>query len=525
MSAEQDDEEHALPIVDEDTVSTGAAADSSQPDEPLKSLPRILRCAMLFGTDDAFVRQRLIAEIDELSPRLPLNAAWAQTADIGTGVALAIELDHRAVVQDQPALRSIADCVRLLTLPMPVDHTHIDDHRRVAKALLQALNKLSPDTEGDLLAQLEEFCFGWAALPVGTDLLPRTRAYPAAASAARLGSIMAVHRVAAAEQALRELIQDQEEQRQNRQAESAKVGQASSGNEDVSAVPDGHLVVARLHDDQLRNGKLKDIVAPLKAIINTALPLVPVPILHPIRQQLLFEFPYAQSVIDFALADLVGRTTIALRPLLLCGGVGAGKSRFARRLGQLLGLHVWRTDASHSDGAAFSGTDRRWSSAEPCHPLLAVSHGKHANPLVLLDELDKAGTRSDYGRLWDCLLGFLEPETNSRYPDPALQTDLDLSMVSYIATANSLEPLPGPIRDRFRTITFPKPTKDDLQALLPAVLADLARERGLDRRWIAPLDEIERVAVANYWNGGSVRQLRRFVEAILRERDANSVRN
>jgi ATP-dependent Lon protease len=191
----------------------------------------------------------------------------------------------------------------------------------------------------------------------------------------------------------------------------------------------------------------------------------------------------------------------------------------------VLGLNVWREDASRSDGAVFGGTDRRWYSAEPCHPFLAVGQGKIANPMVLLDELEKAGTRSDYGRLWDCLLGFLESETNCRYPDPALQVTLDLSQVSYVATANSLDPLPSPIRDRFRIVTFPKPSADDLDALLPAVIADLARERGLDIRWVAPLDSTERMAVATHWRGGSVRRLRRLVEAVLRERDIRAARN
>jgi ATP-dependent Lon protease len=160
-------------------------------------------------------------------------------------------------------------------------------------------------------------------------------------------------------------------------------------------------------------------------------------------------------------------------------------------------------------GAVFGGTDRRWYSAEPCHAFLAVAQGKIANPLVMIDELEKAGTRSDYGRLWDCLLAFLEPETNARYPDPALQTTPDLSQVSYVATANSLDPLPGPIRDRFRVVTFPKPAASDLEALLPAVIADLAKERGLDQAWVQSLSGTERLAVTRYWRGGSVRRLRR----------------
>jgi hypothetical protein len=111
-------------------------------------------------------------------------------------------------------------------------------------------------------------------------------------------------------------------------------------------------------------------------------------------------------------------------------------------------------------------------------PVLAVAQGKIANPLVLIDECEKAATRSDYGRLWNCLLGFLEPETRARNPDPALQTNLDLSHVSFVATANRLDPLPSPIRDRFRVVTFPKPSAGDRDALLPAVIADLAKDRG-----------------------------------------------
>jgi hypothetical protein len=61
--------------------------------------------------------------------------------------------------------------------------------------------------------------------------------------------------------------------------------------------------------------------------------------------------------------------------------------------------------------------------------------------------------------------------------------------VSYVATANALDLLPSPIRGRFRVIAFPKPVADDLDALLRAVLADLARER--DARWVIPLDGAE----------------------------------
>ena len=114
---------------------------------------------------------------------------------------------------------------------------------------------------------------------------------------------------------------------------------------------------------------------------------------------------------------------------------------------------------------------------------------------------------------------------SARYPDPALQTNLNLSEISYVATANSVDPLPSPIRDRMRVVTFPKPSADDLDALLPGVVADLAKERGLDQSWMPPLDGVEYAAVTMNWRGGSVRRLRRIIEVILRERDIRAPRN
>lgn len=522
MSTTDDADDIDLPALEDDAVSTGAAADSSDWDERLQDLPRLLRYSMLITDGASHVEQRVIAEIDELCPQLPHNAAWAAALGVDAGLVLAAELDHRAVTQNEPTLRSLADAVRLVCLPTPRDRTYFEDHRRVGKALIQAFQATARHAEQELCCDLERFAFGWAALPACTDLLPRGAS--AARNAALLGNRMAEYRVAAAAVAVRRKVKEEERRKKEvREKTAERVEQAPDAG--AEAIPDHHLVVARLTSEEMKNVKLKEILGPLKSVINVALPLVEVPPLHEVRSTLLFEFPYAADVIDFALADLVGRLTVKLRPLLLLGDPGGGKSRFARRLGEVLGLSVWRTDSSRSDGATFGGTDRRWYSAEPCHPFLAIAQGKMANPLILLDEIEKAAVRTDYGRLWDCVLGFLEPETSARYPDPALQTNLDLSHTSFVATANSLDPLPGPIRDRFRVITFPKPSAKHLDALLPAVIADLAKERSLDANWVPPLDGAEHAAVARLWRGGSVRRLRRVVEAILRQRDLRATRN
>lgn len=527
MSADNDDIVGIDLPTEDDLASTGAAADSAEFDEKLKGLPRILRYAFLSNRyESIFVRERLIAEIAELAPGLPLTLAWAEEHSPDIGILLATELDHLAVTKDQPDLRGLADCVRLLSLPLPTPSANDNDHRRVAKAMIYALRQVPSGGGGDLdlAAEIEAISFGWAALPFVTDPLSRSRYTSVVAEAQALGRQMAHWRVEAAEAKFRKKLDKEKKTR-----EEATVGvvdkAGTQGTSEGTAIPADHVVVCRLAEAEMKSPKAKEIIGPFKAVINTPLPLVLAPPLHEVRATLLFEFPYAEHVIDFALAELIGRRTVRIRPLLLCGDAGGGKSRFARRLGETLGVGVWRTDASRSDGAVFGGTDKRWYSAEPCHPFLAVAQAKHANPMVLLDELEKAGTRSDYGRLWDCLLGFLEPETSIRYSDPALQTSINLGHVSYVATANSIDPLPSPLRDRFRIVTFPKPGPEHMDALLAPVIADLAAERGLDSRWIEPLTGLERDIVAAHWRGGSVRRLRRIVEIVLRAREKSTVRN
>lgn len=525
MSNDDDDREdtpYPAASTERDSMTNGAAADSATAADPrLNGLPRLLRYAMLANDNADRVTERLAAEIDALCPDLPSNVAWAVAPKTGTGLALAAELDHLAVTRNLPLLRTLGDCVRLLSLPLPCDLGHFADFRRVTRAMIMAFDRSARGLAEEQRRDLERFIYGWAALP--TSACDTARQWPAVTDAAYLGDQMARYRIRAAVEDATRRLRPVEHQPETNGPPPVRPENVTVPDPSVIALH--RVVVGRLDQTEIRSPKLKGLIEPVQAVINTALPLVTTPPLDRVRTSLIAEFPYAAAVIDVVLGDLIGRPTIRVRPLLLVGEPGAGKSRFARRLGEALGLTIWRTDAAQADGSAFAGTDRRWHSAECCHPLLAIARGKTANPLILLDELDKAGTRNDYGRLWDCLLGLLEPETASRYPDPALQIPLDLSHISYVATVNVFDPLPSPLRDRFRISPFPKPSMADLDALWPGLTQSLAAERGVDSRWIAPLDATERATIAAAWPGGSVRRLRRIIEAILHTRDHCSPRH
>ena len=284
------------------------------------------------------------------------------------------------------------------------------------------------------------------------------------------------------------------------------------------AVADGRLMVCRAVA-ATGAGKGKDVTQGYTHAIGRALPLMPTPDLRAVRAGLLFEFPHAEAAIDEVLRGFSGRPFLHAPPFLLEGPPGAGKSRFARRLGELLGTAVYSVDGSNDAGGSYGGTERRWYSSEPCRPFMAIARAGIANPIVLVDEIDKAPTRSDYGRLWDSILPALDVETAARFPDPSLQVQIDISRVTTVATANDARKLPAPLSDRFRVVSFPEPGPAHLTALVPALLAAIAIERGIDPRFLPVPDGIELAALRRRWRGGSVRRLRQAVEAVLRSRE------
>jgi ATP-dependent Lon protease len=183
-----------------------------------------------------------------------------------------------------------------------------------------------------------------------------------------------------------------------------------------------------------------------------------------------------------------------------------------------VGMH--RDDGASAGDNAFGGTARRWSTGEHAVPLEAVRRHVIANPIVMIDEVDKASQRGNNGSLTNSLVPFLEQETARAFPDPFVQSDVDLSHVSYVLTANEDTGLPRPLRDRLRCIRVPEPSLEDLIPLARGIVADIARENGGDARWYPALDDGELAVAEALWpSGGSVRRLRAITERLLAHRE------
>jgi ATP-dependent Lon protease len=263
-----------------------------------------------------------------------------------------------------------------------------------------------------------------------------------------------------------------------------------------------------------------------KELLDASLPLVVARDLDSVRTTLMTEYPHATTAIDLVLRDLREGEPVRLKPLLLTGPAGVGKSRLVRRLGDVLGIGVYRYDGAGASDNMFGGSPKAWSNTTPSAPARAISQARIANPILMVDEIDKSGTSSHNGRLWDALLPFLERETAARYRDLSLDAELNMSFISYIATANSTEPLPAPLKDRFRMVKLPAPRLSELPLLAANVLQELAVESG-EQGFVWPLahDELEVIARAWETSGFSIRKLQKILEATVEARNATAVRH
>lgn len=261
--------------------------------------------------------------------------------------------------------------------------------------------------------------------------------------------------------------------------------------------------------------------AGFRDLIGAHLPHVRAPDLSEVRDALAAEYPHAAAVVQVLLRDLREDRPAVIKPTLIVGEPGGGKSRIVRRLGELLGMHVHRYDASGSNDNMFAGMSKGWSGTQPAVPVRGLSMARSGTFIMMVDELEKAGTRTHSGNLWQALGPFLEKETSSRFRDPSLDAEVDLSFVSHIATANDIDALPAFLLDRYRVVRWPMPTLEHLPALAANVLHEIEREVD-EVGFNSPLDDDELEVIGRVWRrqGYSMRKLQKLVGATLDARAA-----
>jgi MoxR-like ATPase len=240
-------------------------------------------------------------------------------------------------------------------------------------------------------------------------------------------------------------------------------------------------------------------------------------LLH-VRQKLVSQYPHAVDAIDLLLRDLRSNKPARVNPCVLIGPPGTGKSRLIRMLGGAAGIEVFRFDASGiTDAVAWSGTAKSWSHTQASIPARAILSTMRPNPIIMIDEIEKCGTAMHNGNLLAAMAPFLERETAARHRDVSLDAELNLSWISYLATANSDVPLPDFVKDRFRLIKMPAPKLEHLAALAYNVQVDMAEVDSDPIDWIEPLQADELEIAGKAWAKAkfSLRALQKIVKATV----------
>src|SRR3954471_4545512 len=201
--------------------------------------------------------------------------------------------------------------------------------------------------------------------------------------------------------------------------------------------------------------------------------------------------------------------SVELPPMLLLGEPGIGKTHFARKVSELLGTGFGFVPMSSlTAGWVLSGASSQWKNAKPGKVFDTFLNGDYANPVIVVDELDKAGTDGQYDPL-GALYELLEIDTATRFVDEFVEVPIDTSGAVWLATANDASRIPAPVLNRMAVYEIEAPDEAGARRIAQTIYSEIRNGHDWGRRF----PEMPSDATLDKLASMAPRELRRAIQS------------